>query len=240
VTAAGVFLKGIQKGFPSSSNVLDGVDLEIEPGRSFALLGPNGAGKTTLVRIITTLLLPDAGEVRVGDCNALRNPQEARSRIGCSLDSDRSFFLRLSALENLLFFAALHGFRPAKARQRAMELLEMFGLGRDYGRRAQEFSSGMKQKLSLARALLADPPILILDEPTRGLDPLASAEFRATLRSLLGDKKKTVLLVTHSIEEAIELGDAAGILLEGRLARPSSDWRANLAEQYRQIVGGSQ
>ncbi len=230
-----VSLKDIHKSFSQDRKILEGISLDIEPGQAFALLGPNGAGKTTLVRIIATLLLPDSGQISVNGCDALRSPLEARRRLGCSLDSERSFFMRLSARENLRFFAALQGVSPA----RIGELLDFFGLTRDADLRVQEFSSGMKQKLSLARAMLADPPVLILDEPTRGLDPLAAAEFRATLAHLLKGRSKTILLVTHSLDEAVELGEAAGILFRGRLNTLSEDWRQDLPKRYKSTCGES-
>jgi ABC-2 type transport system ATP-binding protein len=238
--SAAIFLKGIGKSFRSAPGVLRGVDLQVTAGRIFALLGPNGAGKTTLVRILATLLLPDTGEVRVDGRDALRDALEVRRRLGCSLDSDRSFFMRLSGRENLIFFGALRGLRPRKARQRADELLESVALGHAAGRRVQEYSSGMKQKLSLARALLGDPPVLILDEPTRGLDPLAAAEFRASLARLSAGGKKTILLVTHSVDEAAELAESAGILVRGVLTPLDGSWRTDLADRYRQVVQSQQ
>jgi ABC-2 type transport system ATP-binding protein len=233
---ATIFLQGVSKSFRSAPGVLRNVDLQVGAGHVFALLGPNGAGKTTLSRILATLLLPDAGVVRVGGCDALKHPLDVRRRLGCSLDSDRSFFMRLSGGENLLFFAALCGLRAREARQRAKELLESLGIAEAADRRVQEYSSGMKQKLSLARALLADPPVLLLDEPTRGLDPLAAEEFRASLRLLSAGRNKTILLVTHSMEEAVELAEAAGILFRGQLTRLDGDWRTNLVERYREVV----
>jgi ABC-2 type transport system ATP-binding protein len=233
---APIFLQGVNKGFRSAPGVLRNVNLQVRAGHVFALLGPNGAGKTTLSRILATLLLPDSGVVRVGGCDALKHPLDARRRLGCSLDSDRSFFMRLSGSENLLFFAALCGLRAREARLRANELLESLGIAEAAGRRVQEYSSGMKQRLSLARALLADPPVLLLDEPTRGLDPLAAEEFRASLRQLSAGRNKTILLVTHSIDEAVELAEAAGILFRGQLTRLEGDWRTSLVERYREVV----
>jgi ABC-2 type transport system ATP-binding protein len=233
---ARISLRNVCKGFRSAPAVLKSVTLEIGAGQVFALLGPNGTGKTTLVRIIATLLLPDSGEIRVEGRDALREPLAVRRLMGCSLDSDRSFFMRLSARENLLFFAAMQGFGSGEASRQTAKLLEAFGLAAAARQRVQEFSSGMKQKLSLARAMLADPPVLILDEPTRGLDPVAAMEFRGRVRELAKTSGKTVLLVTHSIEEAAELADAAGILASGRLTVLDGDWRVDLPARYNHLA----
>jgi ABC-2 type transport system ATP-binding protein len=197
---------------------LDGVDLDIASGEVVGLLGANGAGKTTFVRILSTLLLPTAGNAQIMGCDVTRNPMAVRRFVGWCLDTERSFYYRLTGIQNLSFFAALNNVNSGSASARIKEVLELVGLGSVAHRQFRNYSRGMQQKLGLARALLTDPQVLLLDEPTKSLDPRAALEFRAFVRNVLSrDLKKTVLIVTHSLDEAQHLCDRLAFMDRGRI-----------------------
>ena len=206
---------------PSESDLrvaLEGIDLEVRKGEFFGLLGQNGAGKTTLFKILATLILPDRGRVEVDGVDVVRNPSMVRRSLVPVIPSDRSLYWRVSAEENLRLYAALYGLRGAQVPSRVNEALEIVGL-EDAGRKQVGlFSSGMKQRLLIARALLGRPRVLLLDEPTRSLDPVSAREFRRFLRERIGaDQGATVLLATHDHEEVTELCGRVGVLDRGRL-----------------------
>jgi ABC-2 type transport system ATP-binding protein len=182
------------------------------------LLGPNGAGKTTLFKILSTLIEPDAGSARIGGYDLRDEPDEVRAVLSPVIADERSLNWRLSATENLRFYASLYGLSGDVHRKRVGELLEVVGL-EDTGRKiVGAFSSGMKQRLLLARALLGFPKVLLLDEPTRSLDPVAARRFREFLRDeIVGRQGCTVLLATHNSEEALDLCDRVGVLDKGRM-----------------------
>ena len=203
----------------AGARVLDEITLEIVSGEVFGLLGANGAGKTTLVEILATHLLPSSGEARVCGHDVVHEPQVVRRLIGYSPAAVDSFFPRLSARANLDFFATLFDFDSATAAKRISRLIEFTGLEDAVHQSFQQLSLGMKQRLGLARALLPDPPVLLLDEPTRSLDPIMQREMRRLLReSIHGKLGKTVLLVTHSFEEAEAVCDRVAILSRGKVA----------------------
>lgn len=196
---------------------LRGVDLEVREGEIFGLLGPNGAGKTTLLKILSCLVLPDAGEARVGG-EDVRAENRVKPRIGLVHSDERSFYWRLSGRENLRFFATLYDVAPARAERRIEELLGKVDMADAGDRRFAEYSSGMKQRLAIARALLHDPPILFMDEPTRSLDPASSLALRAFIDEELRRRDgKTILLATHNLREAEALCDRLAILVKGRI-----------------------
>ncbi len=208
--------RGLAKAF-AGGPVLDGVDLDVPAGRVVALLGPNGAGKSTLIRILSTLVIPDAGHATVAGIDVVADPRSARRGLGLVVGDERSWYWRLSARDNLVFFGVLNGLDRRDAATRGTWLMEAFGL-HDVGRqRVGTFSAGMRGRLGLARALLADPPVLILDEPTRSIDPIGSEEFRARVRALAGDDGKAVLLATHDLEEAATTADEVVVLVHGRV-----------------------
>lgn len=170
------------------------------------------------MRILSTLILPDAGRASVQGHDVTRESQTVRRICGLMLGDERSWYWRLSGRHNLEFFAVLHGFDPAAARVRAEELLARFGLVEAADRPFGGYSAGMKARLSLARALIADPPVLLLDEPTRSLDPVAAARFREVLTDLARERSGTVLIATHELHEAAQIGDQIVVLDRGRVA----------------------
>jgi ABC-type multidrug transport system ATPase subunit len=194
---------------------LKGVTLEVWPGEIHALLGPNGAGKTTLLRILVGLLIPDAGDVGV-----LGQPLEAmtsrrfRRSFGFVPSGDRSFYLRVSGIENLLFFARLHGLRKREAVNRARELLEMVGLADAASRRVGLYSHGMQKRLSVARALLTEPRILFVDEATHDLDPQGAEQIRELVRDQVRSGV-AVVWTTQRVEEIRGFADHVTLLHEG-------------------------
>jgi len=198
---------------------LRGVDLRVRPGEIFGLLGPNGAGKTTLLKILSCLVLPDSGRAVI-----LGHPTDDEKRvkplIGLVNTDERSFYWRLSGIENLRFFSVLYDVPRRGVESRIAELLELVGMSGAASQRFSDYSAGMKQRLAIARALLHDPPVLLMDEPTRSLDPAASLSLRAfiadDLRTAAG---KTIVLATHNLAEAGAICDRLAILVEGRVRR---------------------
>jgi ABC-type multidrug transport system ATPase subunit len=201
-----------------SVTVLNDITLSAEPGEIVALLGPNGAGKTTLLKILAGLVLPDAGRVRFFGHDVVRDAASARRLVAPVLTDERSLFWRVSAGENLRLYAALHGIAADESRRRIAQTLDLVGLGATGTQRVAEFSSGMKQRLLIARALIATPRVLLLDEPTRSLDPVLARDIREFIRTqLCGRLHCAVLLATHSAEEALELADRTAVIDRGRL-----------------------
>ena len=201
------------------TTALDGVNLEIRQGEVFGILGPNGAGKTTLLKILCTLLLPTDGRATVGGHDVVKAPRRVRQAVGYCLDTERSFYYRLTGIQNLAFFATLNNLGAREASARIVETLGMLGLNGAANQPFMTYSKGMQQKLGLARALLTDPAVLLLDEPTKSLDPGAATELRRFLRDALAEGLgKTILLVTHSLEEARECCDRVAIMDQGRIA----------------------
>ncbi|MEO0097735.1 MAG: ABC transporter ATP-binding protein [candidate division WOR-3 bacterium] len=197
---------------------LDDIFLTIYDGELFGLLGPNGAGKTTLVRCIATLLIPDKGEIKIFGKDISKNPNFARENIGLLTSGERTLYWKLSAIDNLRFFAALYGLSGKERDKRIDYLLELLELKDVADERVEKYSSGMKQKLSLARALLHDPKILLLDEPTLGLDPAFARFIRNFIKEELVKKgKKTILLTTHYMDEADELCERIAFIHNGKI-----------------------
>src|ERR687883_103339 len=198
------------------TEALQGISFEVERGELFGLLGPNGAGKTTTIKILTTLLLPTSGSVRVLGLDPVTQHAQLRRRIGYVFGGDKGLYDRISALDNLRFFADVYRVPLREKQTRIDELLEIVGLrGREH-ERVEAYSRGMRQRLHIARGLLHDPEILFLDEPTIGLDPVGSRELRETVADLqrVG---KTILLTTHYMFEADELCDRVAIITDGRI-----------------------
>ena len=197
---------------------LANIDLDVHEGEFVGLLGPNGAGKTTLFKVLSTLILPDTGRATVLGHDVVRSPASTRRLLAPVIADERSLHWRLSAAENLRLFAALHAVPSRDVVTRVHELLALVGLETTTSQLVGTFSSGMKQRLLIARALLARPRVLLLDEPTRSLDPISARALRAFLRDeLVGRQGCTVLLATHSAEEAFGLCDRVAVLDRGRL-----------------------
>jgi ABC-2 type transport system ATP-binding protein len=196
---------------------LRGVDLRVRTGEIFGLLGPNGAGKTTLLKVLSCLVLPDRGRaVVLGEDTIHEN--RVKPKIGLVNTDERSFYWRLSGRENLRFFATLYDVEATRAESRVTELLERVGLGEAADQRFSDYSTGMKQRLSIARALLHDPPVLLMDEPTRSLDPAAALALRGFIKDELNRRAgKTVVLATHNLVEAEALCGRVAILVRGRI-----------------------
>jgi ABC-2 type transport system ATP-binding protein len=210
---------------------LSDVSLEVREGEFFGLLGPNGAGKTCLLKTVATLLEPDGGEVRVAGYDVVRDAPRVRSIVSPCLANERSLLWRLSAEENLLFHADLVGIPRAEVSRRIREVTDAVGLGDAGIKLVGQFSSGMLQRLLIARALLTRPRLLLLDEPTRSLDPIAAREFRRFLRKELVEQRGCgVILATHSADEALELCDRVGLLHQGHLL--ASGTARALGERY--------
>jgi len=198
--------------------VLRDIHLAIRRNEIFGLLGANGAGKTTLLKMFVTLLLPDAGSIRIDGIDAVAHPLEVKRHVGFALGGERTFYNKLSARCNLEFFGTLAGLDAAALRRRIDEVVEIVDLAGELERPVMSFSSGMRQRLAVARALLGDPPIVIFDEPTRAVDPVHALELRTLIRDTLARRLgKTVLLSTNLLEEAWSCCDRVAILGAGRV-----------------------
>jgi ABC-2 type transport system ATP-binding protein len=196
---------------------LDGVSFEIERGECVAILGQNGSGKSTLVRLLSTLLLPDGGSARIfGD--DVRTDGRSVRRVVNRVSVEASFFKKMSANENLAYAARFYGLLPGETRTRIPEILERVGFPLDRAKAPMEnLSRGTQQKVALARALLTSPVLLLLDEPTTGLDPRSKLEVQDFVRELRAEHDTTILLCTHDLAEAESLAERVGILDRGRL-----------------------
>jgi ABC-2 type transport system ATP-binding protein len=202
---------------------LNGVSFDIDAGEVVGILGANGAGKTTLVRILSTLLLPTEGQAEVMGQDVVKHQADVRRNVGWCLDTERSFYHRLTGNQNLAFFAALNNVNAGRTAARIKEVIEIVGLASAADRPFRNYSRGMQQKLGLARALLTDPAILLLDEPTKSLDPRAALEFRAFVQNVLArGLKKTLVIVTHNLDEARQCCDRILFMDHGRITAAGS------------------
>jgi ABC-2 type transport system ATP-binding protein len=209
-----------------------GVSFEIAEGELFGLLGPNGAGKTTTIKMLITLLIPTSGTARVLGLDVVDDAREVRKRIGYVFGGDRGLYERLSAYDNLRYFAELYGVPPRDQRKRIEKLLELVGLQGREKERVEGYSRGMRQRLHIARGLLHDPPVVFLDEPTIGVDPVGARDLRATIASLT-DAGKTVLLTTHYMFEADSLCDRIAVINKGMIVAEGtpSDLKSVVADK---------
>jgi ABC-2 type transport system ATP-binding protein len=209
--------KGMLRRRIHEEQALKGTSFEVRDGETYGLLGPNGSGKSTLIRILSTLLLADGGDIEILGFHLPEHEREVRERVG-RVSVDAAFYKKLSARENLLYTAFLYGFKKADAERKALEILKR--LGQDASRfddPLEEMSRGMQQKVSIARALLVNPPLLLLDEPTTGLDPKSKQEVQRFIEDLRRREGTTIVLTTHDMDEAERLCDRIGILTRGRL-----------------------
>lgn len=195
---------------------VNGVDLQIERGEIFGLLGPNGAGKSTTIRMLCTLLEPTSGTAQVNGFDVVRQANEVRRSLGTVLAGERSIYWKLTGRENLEYFAALYHIPADIARRRVEELIARMELKDRANELVEKYSTGMRQRIAIAKALLACPPILLLDEPTLGLDPQAARRVRELI-SELKREGHTILLTTHYMEEADQLSDRIGIIDTGKV-----------------------
>lgn len=229
-------LEAIGKSF-SNVTVLKDVTLRVRAGEILALVGSNGAGKTTLLELLATVQLPTSGRATVGGFDLVGQAEQIKRIVGyCPAGAD-SFYPQLTGRANLEFFAALYGLSPQGARTRTRAVLEMMGVLEVGDVVVQRYSAGMKQKLNLARALLGDAPILLLDEPTKSLDADARREFHGLLRRLAGAMNTTVLLVTHDPDEARAVCDRVALLSGGAIARASTVDAATAPAPARSAAG---
>jgi len=260
VAAAAIQVESLSKSFPPARSgwraffqpfekptavALAGVSFEVHEGESLAVLGANGAGKSTLLRILATLLVPTGGHASVAGHDTVRKPRDVRRRLGYHAGTDHGFYARLTARENLLFFGQLNALSRSAAARRVSQLAEQFQLTDAMDRQVRTLSSGTVQRLSLARALLHQPEVLLLDEPTRSLDAFAAAEFRRFLKSeILRDGQTSLLFVSHTLPEVELLADRVAVLHAGRLlacdtptALKTKTGSATLEEVFLRLAG---
>ena len=201
-----------------SVNAIDNLNLEIKKGELFGLLGPNGAGKTTLVKMLCTLLPPDSGTALINGYDIVKEQMKVKRSLGTLFSvGERGFFWRLNGYRNLEFYASIYNVPRRKRHERILEVLKLVGLESGSFQLYQKYSGGMKRKLALARTLLPDPPIIMLDEPTTGLDAISSRNIRDFVKSTVQETGKTVLYTTHYIEEAAQICSKIAILKQGQI-----------------------
>jgi ABC-2 type transport system ATP-binding protein len=205
----------------STISAVSGVSFQVERGELFGLLGPNGAGKSTTIKVLVTLLLPTGGTARVLGVDVVADPREVRRNIGYVFGGDRGLYERLSALDNLRYFAELYAVPYREQRLRIARLLDLVGLAGRERERVEGYSRGMRQRLHIARGLLHDPAVLFLDEPSAGLDPVGARKLRAIIAALTREGK-TVVLTTHYMYEADELCDRIAVIRDGRIIAEGS------------------
>ncbi len=213
--------QGFWKRTTRATEAVRGISFNVEEGELFGLLGPNGAGKTTTVKMLSTLLIPTSGSIRILGRDIMQHTSEVRKHIGFTFGGARGLYGRLTAIENLRYFAELYAMPPEVTRARIPELLELVGLLDRGSDRVETYSSGMQQRLHLARALLHDPELIFLDEPTVGIDPVGARELRTTIKQLKA-QGKTILLTTHYMAEADELCDRIAIINKGQIVAMDS------------------
>jgi len=224
-----ITVTGLRKAY-GDNTVLDGIDLHVPAGSIFALLGPNGAGKTTTVQILTTLIDPDAGEIRVAGHDPAAEPDAVRAAIGVT-GQFAAVDALLTGRENLILMADLHHLGRARGRRRADELLAQFDLTEAAGKQAATYSGGMRRRLDIAMGLVGEPRLVFLDEPTAGLDPRSRQAMWQTVRRLVADGV-TVFLTTQYLEEADQLADRIAVLHGGRLVAEGT------ADELKRLVPG--
>jgi len=214
------------------------VTLSVGRGEIFGLMGPNGAGKTTLLRLLATLLPPSRGGGRIGGADLVRQAATVRRLVALASGEERGFYWRLSGRENLEFFAGVLGISPSAGRRRADEVLELVDLLPMAHQPVAQYSTGMRQRLGIARALLGTPAVLLLDEPTRSLDPMNALGVQTLVGRLAADWGTTVVLATHNLDEAERICSRVAILVDGTLrAVVGAGGRdQSLASQYSTIV----
>ncbi len=231
---------------------IDNVSFQIERGEIYGIIGANGSGKSTLVRVLSTLLLPDAGRAEVFGFDVVKEPAKVRPAIN-RVSADPSFFRSMSAIENLMFFGRVYGLKTSGIKSRSYEILERLALTREQARDPmQNLSRGQQQKVAVARAFLTSPVLMLLDEPTTGLDPRSRREVQSFIRAVRRDHDATILLTTHDMREADMLCDRIAVFSAGRIIaegtpdqlraivaddRPAGD--VDMEEVYLELTGRS-
>lgn len=218
---------------------LNNVNLTIEHGKVFGLLGPNGAGKTTLIKILSTLVLPDSGQVLIEGVDVVKQPSKALRKVQAVLSEGFGFERRLTGRQNLEFYATLYGIPPSTSKKRIGDLLEFCQLTEAADEMFQKYSTGMTRKLLVSRALLTDTSVLLLDEPTSGLDPASAADFKNFLKNVLvKERSKTLIWATHNLFEAQQVCDSIGVLNKGEIiARGTpSEIRSRVSEKVSMTI----
>ncbi|GAB3099511.1 ATP-binding cassette domain-containing protein [Isoptericola nanjingensis] len=235
MTTTAIEAEGLVKTF-GDNRAVDGVDLEVATGTVYGVLGPNGAGKTTTIRMLATLLRPDAGRASVFGHDVSREPFVVRQLIGVT-GQYASVDETLSATENLLLFCRLNGLKGSAATRRTRDLLEEFSLTDAAARPLKNFSGGMRRRLDLAASLIAQPPLLFLDEPTTGLDPRTRAQMWETIRRLVATGS-TVLLTTQYLDEADQLADRIAVIDRGRVVAEGTgdELKSSVGQQSLQLA----
>lgn len=212
---------------------VDGISLNVQPGQVLALLGPNGAGKTTTVRMLSSVLRPSGGTARVAGFDVVQDAAQVRARVGV-LTEQHGLYSRMDALEYLEFFGRMYGMDWKTIQQRSNELLEAFGLAPARKQRLGQYSKGMRQKLALSRALLHNPPVLLLDEPTSAMDPESAHAVRDAIR-MQRSNDRSIILCTHNLSEAQDLSDQVAIIRHGRII-----YLGNKENMMRSLLGPPQ
>ncbi|MEM2922194.1 MAG: ABC transporter ATP-binding protein, partial [Candidatus Bathyarchaeia archaeon] len=232
-----IFAEGIKKTYRTGGKVVEalrGVNLKVNKGEIVCLLGPNGAGKTTLVKILTTLLLPDEGRARVAGYDILSQSDKVRRAIGyAGQDSERSAYFRLTARENLIFFArAFHGLDLEEAKRRISKLAEILGFSEKLDTYFIALSGGEKQMFVIMRALIMNPAVLFMDEPSKSLDPIAASKMRSYLRDYARESGAALLVTTHNMKEAEELANRVVMINKGEVVfdGPPEDMRRSVTK----------
>jgi len=220
----------LSKQFNNDFWAVDGATLSVKPGQILALLGQNGAGKTTTVRMLTALLSPTRGWARVAGFDVAKNPQQVRANVGI-LTEQHGLYMRMTGEEYLEFFGEVYGLDPKRRKTRSDYLMEYFGLAQVARRRTGEYSKGMKQKLALARALMHEPSVLLLDEPTSAMDPESARLVRDEI-ARLRSSQRTIIICTHNLAEAETLADTIAILYRGKILLDGT-----LEELKRSVLG---
>lgn len=215
---------------------LNKVNIKIRPGELFGLLGPNGSGKTTMIKCLSTILIPDKGTVIVNGFDAQKETSMVRASLGMVVGGERTLYWKLTARDNLQYFASLYKMERVHAKKRIDELLKTFQLSDRADERLEDYSTGMRQKVAIARALLHDPPILLLDEPTLGLDPGFSRQIRKQIKELAEKQKKTVLLTTHYMDEADQLCDRVAFINNGNIVAVDTPNKLKTMVKEREII----
>jgi ABC-2 type transport system ATP-binding protein len=237
-------VKGLKEllGHSQFDVALGGVDLTVPEGEIFGLLGPNGAGKTTLIKILCGLIIADSGQVSIAGRDITDKDADTRRVIGVVYGDERSFHWRLSVRDNLRFFARLYRMDRTLAEKRITELIDLVGLAHAADRRMLGFSSGMKQRASIARGMLHDPHVILMDEPTRMLDPVGAHDLQALIRERIADEGRTVLLATNLMAEAETMCDRLMLIDHGTAVMTGTveEFRAAYSPEtvYRFVVEG--